>query len=410
MTREEYYAGIEAYKNKLEHRAMDANAEDTAGKALENWKNQYLNQAVNLRAKQYLASKSGRTDDASTYEKQLQILLDKMTNLKGVSLSAKQALLQTIDQTATNKANVQFAKHSDEPEDGVLEHGSWKDHKYIRIENGRYIYPEDLESKKLREDAANQRNVSKGMQEIAAFDKYLLNNGKNSDGSPVKKDKELSKELQKDYDQSMAWSAATQAQEKGMLRKAEDLKAQADKKRFDAAAANTAKVNEERKEKAVNNNNQSVQTARSQSDESAAKAQREGEAMQAWKDQQAAKQKEYEDDIKNLAIVTINAWAANEDITSDKGKYGSEGHKLAEKILDSNMDKDTDKIENDYTNAIYKEYLKRRDSLSPEVRTRIEEALSSVGAQYRPKKVTHSLNLTREEYYAGIEEYKRKKA
>lgn len=27
---------------------------------------------------------------------------------------------------------------------GSLEHGEWKKHKYIRIENGRYIYPEDL--------------------------------------------------------------------------------------------------------------------------------------------------------------------------------------------------------------------------------------------------------------------------
>lgn len=291
MTREEYYAAIQAYKEgkSLQHRMMDANSEDTSSKALDNWKKQYFNQAVALKAKYNLAKLAGRNDDANTYEKQLNIIMDRLTNISGVSLSAKQALAKEVDTAGTQKANVQIAKHSDES-DEVLEHGGeWKKHKYIRIENGRYIYPEDLESKKLREDAAKQQNVSKGMQERAAFDKNLLNNGKNSDGSPVKKDKELSKELQKDYDQSKAWSAAAQAQEKGMLRKAEELKAQADKKRFDATAANTAKVNEERKEKAVNNNNQSVQTARSQSDESAAKAQKEGEAMQAWKNVQNAK-------------------------------------------------------------------------------------------------------------------------
>ncbi len=39
---------------------------------------------------------------------------------------------------------------------GSLEHGEWKKHKYIRIENGRYIYPEDLKkSGAAGQDVAN---------------------------------------------------------------------------------------------------------------------------------------------------------------------------------------------------------------------------------------------------------------
>ena len=41
-----------------------------------------------------------------------------------------------------------------------LEHGEWKKHKYIRIENGRYIYPEDLKKDKAAEKSSNEKKIN----------------------------------------------------------------------------------------------------------------------------------------------------------------------------------------------------------------------------------------------------------
>lgn len=470
MTREEYYAGIEAYKNKLEHRAMDANAEDTAGKALENWKNQYLNQAINLRAKQYLASKSGRTDDASTYEKQLQILLDKMTNLKGVALSAKQALLQTIDQTATNKANVQFAKHSDEPEDGVLEHGAWKDHKYIRIENGRYIYADDLK-KDASYAAGKAASASKSLANIRA------------DKKTAGTDKETAAKLN----------------ENTYKRAAANLSARAEKidntlkNNLDKSAAATAKANEDRKEretKAVGNSAAGSEVRR-QSDESAKKAQAEGEAMQAWKNIQKIKAdaKKGEGESFEKAKAEGDAYQqwknaqANktsepkskfEEIKAQMEKETKEKAEANKKAAEEEFNKRTQAYKDEY-DAFANKVTEEQEKAAKEVETKLKimkeiyakqkqeltaqydefvstvgkfmrgeakmedlinsvekgtqdlkesevigiltEAMPGASKEYienvymntRKNKLGHSLNLTREEYYAGIEEYKRKK-
>lgn len=48
--------------------------------------------------------------------------------------------------------------------DNVLYHSAkgteWEDHKYIRIENGRYIYPEDLQSQARRTGAKTTNAVN----------------------------------------------------------------------------------------------------------------------------------------------------------------------------------------------------------------------------------------------------------
>lgn len=44
-------------------------------------------------------------------------------------------------------SNSVYYKATDEDGNTVLRH-SWKNHKYIRIENGRYIYPEDEAAQK----------------------------------------------------------------------------------------------------------------------------------------------------------------------------------------------------------------------------------------------------------------------
>lgn len=45
-------------------------------------------------------------------------------------------------------SNSVYYKATDEDGNTVLKH-SWKNHKYIRIENGRYIYPEDEAAQKM---------------------------------------------------------------------------------------------------------------------------------------------------------------------------------------------------------------------------------------------------------------------
>lgn len=66
------------------------------------------------------------------------------------------------------------ARHSEEAGE-ALEHGEkWRKHKYIRIENGRYIYPEDLE--KMGKQNTYLNNMAKKEKAAADAQKAFQNN------------------------------------------------------------------------------------------------------------------------------------------------------------------------------------------------------------------------------------------
>ena len=72
-------------------------------------------------------------------------------------------------------SNSVYYKATDEDGNTVLKH-SWKNHKYIRIENGRYIYPEDEAAQKNAETikeigkSINYISTSNYMKIAAAFE------------------------------------------------------------------------------------------------------------------------------------------------------------------------------------------------------------------------------------------------
>lgn len=64
---------------------------------------------------------------------------------------------------------------------GSLEHGEWKKHKYIRIENGRYIYPEDLKKNTSDKKASVQGKID----EFESSNQKYVKLGKAGDKSIV---------------------------------------------------------------------------------------------------------------------------------------------------------------------------------------------------------------------------------
>ncbi|MBP5595381.1 MAG: hypothetical protein J6Y02_08360 [Pseudobutyrivibrio sp.] len=84
---------------------------------------------------------------------------------------------------------------------GSLEHGEWKKHKYIRIENGRYIYPEDLKKEtrqKLNAKLAEQNDRFLATDNTKFREMHnAVSDKKNqiTDENSLEKDKEIDKKL-----------------------------------------------------------------------------------------------------------------------------------------------------------------------------------------------------------------------
>lgn len=405
MNKKEFFAAVNLYKRQSE---------------IVQWKNDFLPKAIAASAKEILAHSTGNDEDAMAFANELASYTKKLDWLPDSEFSKISSLIEHSAEEMAEKYGATF-------DDGVLEHGTkWKDHKYIRIENGRYIYPEDLKARQLRKDAAGQEKGAKSELSNAKLSESLIKYGKDIDGSPISSNKEESAKLQKWADQGKAWSAGMQAQAKGMIRKAEELEKVADKKRLDDRASDLAKANEQRKA----DNTKAVASAGEElrkNDDSARKAQAEGEAMQAWKNAKAAAEVRKGDNSAEKAqssMAGYEEWKKQKE-ESSKGemvtektsagpitKYVSNNKKandiygkLRDEMNDGKSAKDaftdlTQDVDEDTAYEILKMILPGAS----------KEYYDAMYMNTRKNRLGHSFDLsTKEGYYAAIEEYKRKK-
>lgn len=150
MDYETFQASIKDYKNKsLIHNDVSAN------EAVKDWHAKYFDTAVSAYSKMLIADEMKHSEDVEKFGADfasLVGLIDDATDDK--EAIAKE--LKSIDTIARSKADAALKRlsHGTDTKEGYtaainaykaehLEHGEWKKHKYIRIENGRYIYPED---------------------------------------------------------------------------------------------------------------------------------------------------------------------------------------------------------------------------------------------------------------------------
>ena len=257
-----------------------------------------------------------------------------------------------------------IGKHLDTPVSDFLQHGGeWKKHKYIRIENGLYVYPEDYKADFLKSKAAQLY--------AKAFHR------------------ENTIESQKEWGNREASVARSQAS--GMRRNAEILEGQANYKRSEAIKNDP--------------NNQATQNARRESDESAKKAQAEGNKMQA--------QKEYEKNITKYAKDTLNAII--NQATKGNNIPGYNDSELDKKLLATGFDEDT--INKDFVKRLTESWDQKKQSVDPIARTRIDNILSDLvsaktGKSLKPSKLggklSHSTPMSHDEFYAAVYDYKQK--
>lgn len=468
MNKQEFFAAVKAYKE-----GKPLQPKVSRDYAIDDWADQYYDQAVALKAKALLAHSCDRSLDEDIYNKQLGILTH---------------MLDGMDESAKILADIE----SDAKE--VLEHGEWKKHKYIRIENGRYIYPEDLEARKKEYDAKYHQVKS----EVAASEAHKMHVYNESGKEATKKYNKLLKEKHENAQQA-----------ESLKKEASELKDQADKKRFDKSVENLTERNAERKEK-------EAESVRAKDDSSKNQAQKEGEAMQAWKNQKAIKEaakkgegESYEkakaegeaqqkwkneqavrakdDNSKNQAQSEGEAyqkWKIKQDAKKGEGESYEKAQREGEAMGKYNSTKNSP-----YTEAWWHEEVKRLNAISArqdrnfvtittetakspkeriksgeataddirkeiknksnEVKNQVYEEAKKYGKdavveatelepdtgapqrfvikannktvydtgnflleydEWNYTRAKHSLNLTKEEYYAAIAEYKRKKA
>lgn len=164
MNYNEYMANIKAYRNGT---LMQAAPTD----ALSDWHEKYFDTAVSALSKKMIADHVEHSEDADKFGKDF-VSLVAILEEDGVSKQDIGKELEAVSKAAQSQADAAIKKldsvqHSTDTFDGYqaairaykeahLEHGEWKKHKYIRIENGRYIYPEDLKkSGAAGQDVAN---------------------------------------------------------------------------------------------------------------------------------------------------------------------------------------------------------------------------------------------------------------
>ena len=189
MNYNEYMANIKAYRNGT---LMHAAPTD----ALYDWHEKYFDTAVSALSKKMIADHVEHSEDADKFGKDF-VSLVAILEEDGVSKQDIGKELEAVSKAAQSQANAAIKKldsvqHSTDTLEGYqaaikaykeahLEHGEWKKHKYIRIENGRYIYPEDVKKSnnprnsqisgekyvknKLNDIATGFKNIAKSVQE-----------------------------------------------------------------------------------------------------------------------------------------------------------------------------------------------------------------------------------------------------
>lgn len=153
MNYNEYMANIKAYKAGTLLHAEPADA-------LSDWHEKYFDATVSALAKKMIADHVEHSEDADKFGKEFVSMVAIMEE-DGVSKQDIGKELEAVSKAAQSQADAAIKKldsvqHGTDTLEGYqaairaykdrLEHGEWKKHKYIRIENGRYIYPEDLKN------------------------------------------------------------------------------------------------------------------------------------------------------------------------------------------------------------------------------------------------------------------------
>lgn len=167
MNYNEYMANIKAYRNGT---LMQAAPTD----ALSDWHEKYFDTAVSALSKKMIADHVEHSEDADKFGKDF-VSLVVILEEDGVSKQDIGKELEAVSKAAQSQADAAIKKidsvqHSTDTLEGYqaaikaykeahLEHGEWKKHKYIRIENGRYIYPDDV--KKTSSTRNNQVPLNK---------------------------------------------------------------------------------------------------------------------------------------------------------------------------------------------------------------------------------------------------------
>lgn len=169
MNYNEYMANIKAYRNGT---LMQAAPTD----ALSDWHEKYFDTAVSALSKKMIADHVEHSEDADKFGKDF-VSLVAILEEDGVSKQDIGKELEAVSKAAQSQADAAIKKldivqHSTDTFEGYqaaikaykethLEHAEWKKHKYIRIENGRYIYPDDLKKTNNTSSRNNQVPLNK---------------------------------------------------------------------------------------------------------------------------------------------------------------------------------------------------------------------------------------------------------
>ena len=233
-----------------------------------------------------------------------------------------------------------------------LEHGEWKKHKYIRIENGRYIYPEDME--KLTKTAR------KGVV-------YEKEHHPMSNVNAIKDERGFTGKRDLSY------------MEKNILEDAEEEK--------------NGKVRTAAERKAVTE-----------------KAQRSSEALMN------KAREDYKKVVNKAADISVSAFIDNyQHGKTEYDEIINERIRKEMNSLDDDIRSfDTDQFYTDYLRSTIEKWEQVKNTVDPKIRGEIDKALSSSNEdlkEYFPKsifKVKHSTPMSRDEFYAAVYDYKQK--
>ena len=372
MNKQEFFAAVKAYKE-----GRPPQPKVSRDYTIDDWADQYYDQAVALKAKALLAHSCDRSFDADIYNQQLGILTHM---LDGMEEAAE--LLADIESDAIE----------------VLEHGEWKKHKYIRIENGRYIYPEDDKSskeltQKLDKAASDSaKAISSGSKDdqVNAHNQYAkivegygLDNKERGNDTRTIENKFGEKVSEKMKENAQKGEGGSYNQAQSSMAGYDEWKK---KDSFDRKVDQTKRVIENTK-----NDMEMKQKVQ------------ERDVLQA--------QKDYEANMDKYAKDTLNSWI-NQLTKGDSAHYSDP--EMDKKLIKTGYS--VDKMNTDLAKKLTEEWDQKKQSIDPSTRSKVEWVISNLvntatGQTLKPKKLGHSFEpLSKDEYYAAIEEYKRKKA
>ena len=279
MNKKEFFAAVNLYKRQSE---------------IVQWKNDFLPKAIAASAKEILAHSTGNDEDAMAFANELASYTKKLDWLPDSEFAKISSLIEHSAEEMAEKYGATF-------DDGVLEHGTkWKNHKYIRIENGRYIYEDQTDRDKRDADisrnekiASTARSYSKGMND-KANEREKIANEVEVIGEHTKAFKDVNLDIAKAERQKankMSEDARNYQRTANELKKIQnqpiirddDLKDQERQRNESVAKA-------QREGEAMQAWKNRKEAVKSGSGESYEKAQKEGEAQQAWKNVQAQKE------------------------------------------------------------------------------------------------------------------------